>query len=54
MIVMVFVSILAMPAASACIVAMDPMVMVVMTRYPYPAISVIPVTRPVIIRSIPN
>ena len=49
-----FVSILTMPVAPARIVAMDPMVMVVMTRYPYVEISGVPIVRPVIVRAIPN
>jgi len=54
MMVMVFVSILAVPPSLASIIAMDPMVMIVMTRYPHVEIPAIPIVRAVIVGLVPN
>lgn len=52
--VMVFVSMLAVPRTTVSIIAMYPTVMIVMTRYPYVEIPAIPIVRAVIVGSIPN
>ena len=54
MMVVVVVSMLAIPITPARIVAMDPMMIVVMTGYPHVEISGIPIVRAVIVRLIPN
>ena len=54
MTVMVLMSMLAVPVTPPHIVAMDPVMIVVMARYPYVEISAIPIVWPVIVRAIPN